>query len=104
MRRLLPLVALTAGLVAGAAAPASAEACFGTEEDLLVCVRPEALPGVDPNGGSISRCVVIVQPPCTPVTVPVPTLTPGDGTSPVFVDFRSFSLLLCQVIEPPVCG
>lgn len=89
MRRLVALaccLASLAGLVALVSGPASAELCFGTEEDAYVCVRPEALPVVEPTGSSVSRCVFLGPPPCTDVNVPAPSVSPGDGTDLVTVN------------------
>lgn len=71
-------VALGAGmLLAGlAAAPASATVplCAGTQGTAVVCV--------DPTGGTlIEDCVYAGPPPCTPVTVPGPTVQCGGATN-----------------------
>ena len=61
-------------LIAGSMAvvpPASAQTiCAGTQSTIFVCT--------DPLGGTvITDCVYLGPPPCTPVTVPGPTLYCG---------------------------
>ena len=96
MRRLVPFALLAVALVAG---PSSADdPCAGTEEGVLVCVHPEGAPGVDPDGDYVGRCVTVGAPPCHKVTVPVPTVTPGDGQPPVTVGGK-----LCDLTEAGLC-
>ncbi len=61
-----------AAAIVGAAAtmalagPAAAQPlCAGDDELFFVCV--------DPTGSSITRCIYAGPPPCTPVTIPIPT-------------------------------
>jgi hypothetical protein len=56
--------------------------CFGEATQGYVCVTvdPGALPTVNPTGGpGISDCVYVGPPPCMPVKVPTPSVTPGTG-------------------------
>jgi hypothetical protein len=73
---------LIAGSVA-VAAPASAQTiCAGTQRTVFVCT--------DPLGGTvISDCVYAGPPPCTPVTVPGPTLSCGGDLIP-FISCQLF--------------
>jgi hypothetical protein len=58
---------------------ASAEDCYGLDA-ARVCATPNpaGIPQVDPTGSAINECVHVGST-CTPVTVPVPVVTPGTG-------------------------
>ena len=60
--------------------------CVGTAQAAVcVTVDPSALPTVNPTGGpGIQECIYAGPPPCTPVEVPTPSISPGSG-SPVVV-------------------
>jgi hypothetical protein len=78
----LSLAVAVAGLGAlGANAASAATVCAGTAETFAACATPNpgALPSVNPTGSSISDCVYAGPPPCVPVSVPVPTTSPGTG-------------------------
>ena len=82
------MLGLVGGGVVGATSSDAAigPECFGTS-DAAVCVTvdPSALPTVDPTGGpGIHQCVFVGPPPCMPVDVPTPSISPGSG-SPVVV-------------------
>jgi len=79
MRRSIVLAVSVAALAGGAAA-ASADSCFGTSR-AAVCVAPEHLPVVDPRGSSVDECVYAGGDECEPVSVPVPTVEFGDGAA-----------------------
>ena len=78
--RTLAAVALAAAALSTGAGAAHA-ACAGTQATFVFCVTANggALPSVDPFGSSYDDCVYVVTPPCTPVSVPIPTVTPGSG-------------------------
>ena len=77
--RLLACATLAAAAF-GMAAPADA-ACAGTSKTVIVCtgVNRGGLPTVNPTGGSIEDCVYLGSGQCTPVVVPIPSVTPGSG-------------------------
>jgi hypothetical protein len=86
-RRTKIAVLLAAGAAAAgfAAAPAGAAVgpeCFGdTHAALCVIVDPSGLPTVNPTGGpGIHDCLFVGPPPCVPVNLPTPSVTPGTGT------------------------
>jgi hypothetical protein len=79
-------LALLAATAVGAISTGTAQAtpvpvCAGTTGTIVLCaiVDPGALPSVNPTGSSYTDCVVIPLNPCQPVTVPIPTVTPGTG-------------------------
>jgi hypothetical protein len=76
----LAAVAATAAF-AGPSHAALPPVCAGTANTAIFCVtaNPAGLPGVNPNGSSYDDCVYVGAPPCTPVHVPIPTVTPGSG-------------------------
>jgi hypothetical protein len=73
--------AAVAALSAGNAHATPIPVCAGTTQTIVFCafVDPGALPSVNPTGSSYSDCIVIPLNPCQPVTVPIPTVTPGTG-------------------------
>jgi hypothetical protein len=84
MRALLrPVVAAALLGAAAFASPAGAVApvCAGTSGTVVVCaaVNPAGIPDVDPEGSAYDDCVYAGPPPCVPVHVPIPTVTPGTG-------------------------
>jgi hypothetical protein len=80
-------LALLAATAVGAISTGTAQAtpvpvCAGTTGTIVLCVivEPGALPTVNPTGSSYTDCVVVpLGGPCKPVTVPIPTVTPGTG-------------------------
>jgi hypothetical protein len=81
-RPLLLGATTAAAALAFATPPASATpVCAGTAGTAVFCVTPNpaGVPTVDPFGSSIGDCVYLGAPPCKPVSVPVPTVTPGTG-------------------------
>jgi hypothetical protein len=85
-RRPLAAVAVGAAALAAPAHAAINPVCAGTAATVVVCVtyNTGALPSVNPTGSSYNDCIYLGTPPCTPVSVPIPTVTPGSGT-PVVV-------------------
>jgi hypothetical protein len=75
----------TAAFSAGNAAQAAP--CVGTQQTFIFCVYVDtgALPGVNPTGSSYNDCVYVGAPPCKPVSVPIPTTTPGNGGDVVHI-------------------
>ncbi|HEX2057283.1 MAG TPA: hypothetical protein VHI71_02845 [Actinomycetota bacterium] len=77
-----------AGVLAAAslalAPPAAAQTlCAGTQNTAYVCT--------DPLGGTIiTDCVYLGPPPCTPVTVPGPTLSCGGALIDPWIACRGF--------------
>lgn len=79
--RLLAAAALAVAAF-GTATPANAVVCAGTQSTFIFCVdvNTGGLPSVDPTGGEpIEDCVYLGPPPCKPVSVPRPSVTPGSG-------------------------
>jgi hypothetical protein len=77
------LVGLAGAAVASATASSAAigPECFG-DSSIALCatVDPAGLPTVDPTGGDpVGDCIFVGPPPCTPVEVPTPSVTPGSG-------------------------
>lgn len=83
MRRTSVLLALPALAVLCGVPAAWADSCFGTSR-AAVCVAPQYLPTVEPNGSSIDECVYTGGDECEPVSVPVPTVEFGDGGAVVY--------------------
>jgi hypothetical protein len=83
MRALLrPLtLAVAVGAALATAGSANAVTCAGSEKTAIVCVQVNkgAVPRVNPTGSSYDDCIYVGAPPCTPVSVPLPTYTPGNG-------------------------
>jgi hypothetical protein len=80
--RTLLLAAVSAAAFATAApADAVAPVCAGTAQTFVFCVTvdPGAAPGVNPTGSSYNDCIFVGAGPCKPVSVPIPTVTPGNG-------------------------
>ncbi|HEX2057282.1 MAG TPA: hypothetical protein VHI71_02840 [Actinomycetota bacterium] len=72
LKRTLAGAALVAGAALAPAAPAHASIplCAGTQNTIVVCV--------DPTGGILYQdCVYAGPPPCTPVSIPGPTIQCG---------------------------
>ncbi len=82
--RLLACATLAAASF-GMSAPADA-ACAGTSKTVIFCagVNRAGLPTVNPTGGSYDDCIYLGSGQCMPVSVPLPTVTPGSGD---IVDF-----------------
>lgn len=83
------VVTAAVGVGAGVLGAASAEDCYGLQS-YRVCATPNpaGIPSVDPTGGApIEECVYTGPPPCTPVSVPMPTYSPGTGLP---VDFNCY--------------
>src|SRR3954452_4471405 len=82
--RLLAVAALATAAVSGAGA-AHAATCAGTANTIVVCtgVNKAGLPTVDPFGSSYDDCIYLGSS-CTPVSVPIPTVTPGSGDILIF--------------------
>jgi len=78
--RPLALAAIAAAAFGTTTTPANA-ACAGTDNTIVLCadVRPAGVPTVDPKGDSYDDCIHLVNPPCQPVSIPLPTVTPGSG-------------------------
>ena len=78
--RILAAAALAAAAFSSGGA-AHAATCAGTAETFVFCVgvNNAGLPTVDPDGSSYDDCVYVGAPPCTPISVPIPTVTPGSG-------------------------
>ena len=83
--RTLAAVALAAAALSTGAGAAQA-ACAGTERTVIVCAQLNKgfIPDVDPTGSSYDDCIYLGSGPCTPVSVPIPTVTPGSG-DPVII-------------------
>ncbi len=88
---LTPLLGLA--LAASFAPAAVAEDCYGLDA-ARVCVTPHDVPQVDPTGDSIDECVHAGSS-CTPVSVPVPTVS-DDPNEPLVTAG-------CYALERP-CG
>lgn len=71
---LVRLLAASCAAFALAAPAAYAENCFGTAQTYLVCLHPENV-HVDPFGATVGDCFWINSDECTPVFVPVPSVT-----------------------------
>lgn len=72
--RMAAAVVGAVGMIA-MAGPAAAQPLCAGEESAYVCV--------DPSGSSKTVCIYAGPPPCTPVTIPIPTLYCG-GSLQVF--------------------
>jgi hypothetical protein len=72
MRAAIGLV-VAAATAAVVVTVAGAEECYGLEA-ARVCVTPNNVPVVHPTGSSIDECVHVGSS-CTPVTVPVPSVS-----------------------------
>ena len=79
--RILAAAALAATALSLGAGAASAATCVGTAQTAVVCaqVNKGFLPRVDLDGNNYSDCVYLGAPPCTPVSVDYPSVTPGSG-------------------------
>lgn len=88
--RILAAAALAVAAVSTGSAHA---ACAGTQMTVVLCaeINRAGIPRVDPDGNSIDDCVYLGTGQCTPVSVPVPTVTPGSGL-PVTVTCSSYFL------------
>jgi hypothetical protein len=73
--------------------------CFGDIHDAVcVIVDPSGLPTVNPTGGAgIHDCVFVGPPPCMPVNIPTPSVTPGSG-SYVAVVYCAGDQLFCTPV------
>jgi hypothetical protein len=89
MRSISRTLLLAAVSAAAFSAPAHAVApvCAGTQQTFVFCVTvdPGALPGVNPTGSSYDDCIYVGGGPCKPVSVPIPTKTPGNGNDVVHI-------------------
>ena len=56
--------------------------CFGdVHQAVCVIVDPSGLPTVNATGGpGVHDCVFVGPPPCVPVNIPTPSVTPGSGS------------------------
>jgi hypothetical protein len=81
--------------------------CFGdTQAAVCVTVDPTGLPTVNPTGGAgINDCVYVGPPPCMPVHVPTPSVTPGSGSYVVLVQCGGYAIECVPVVvklPPPL--
>lgn len=81
LTRSLALVLTTGAALAATGGTAGAATCVGTANTAVVCEQTNKgfLPRVDPNGSSYDDCIYLGGPPCTPVSVPIPTVERGTG-------------------------
>lgn len=71
MRRKALTLGASLVLTASLAAPAVAQTvCAGTANTAVVCANPT-------GGAPIEDCIYVGPPPCTPVSVPTPTVSCG---------------------------
>lgn len=84
----VPARILAAAALAALASTANAAdaACAGTSGTAYVCaeVNPAGVPTINPTGSSYTDCVYLGAGACKPVTVPIPTVTPGSGSPASF--------------------
>ena len=92
--RILVAAALAAAALSTGSA-ADAATCVGTAQTAVVCVTVNygALPKVDPNGNNYSDCVYVGAPPCRPVSVDYPSVTPGSGQ---LITYSCGGILYCN--------
>ena len=83
-RLLLATLTIVAGGVSAATTSGASigPECFGdTNTNVCVTVDPSALPPVAPAGGpGIHDCIFVGPPPCVPVDLPTPSVSPGSGS------------------------
>lgn len=99
---------------AGVVGASSSNAAIGPEcvgdihATVCVTVDPSGLPTVDPTGGAgIHDCVYVGPPPCMPVNLPTPSVTPGSGSYVVLVQCGGDALTCRPIVvalPPPLAG
>ena len=85
------ILAAAALAVAAASTGTAHAACAGTQMTVVLCagINRPGIPQVDPYGNSYDDCIYLGTGQCTPVSVPIPTVTPGSGL-PVHVTCSSY--------------
>jgi len=96
-----------AGVVGATTSTAAVPICVGdTHAAVCVTVDPNGLPVVDPTGGpGIHDCVYAGPPPCKPVDLPSPSVTPGSGSYLVLVQCGGDAIICDPIVvklPPPL--